>query len=162
RAVLERAKAEAAALLTDIRRAVSSEWERLKRADRSRPALQESRRRLQDAAARVLPAVPDLAPTDSPLTPGAPVVAAHLGLKGGPAQRAPRSRQGHGGAPQDGAHAALEPSAGRIVPGRRAVRGWRGRHRRRAEGQLRWPPTRRPSSTTSGPAWTSWTSSGDS
>ena len=82
RAVLERAKAEAAALLTDIRRAVSSEWERLKRADRSRPALQESRRRLQDAAARVLPAVPDLAPTDSPLTPGAPVVAAHLGLKG--------------------------------------------------------------------------------
>jgi len=82
RAVLERAKAEAAALLTDIRRAVSSEWERLKRADRTRPALQESRRRLQDAAARVLPAVPDLAPTDSPLTPGAPVVAAHLGLKG--------------------------------------------------------------------------------
>ena len=30
----------------------------------------------------MLPAVPDLAPTDSPLTPGAPVVAAHLGLKG--------------------------------------------------------------------------------
>ena len=30
----------------------------------------------------MLPTVPDLAPTDRPLTPGAPVVAAHLGLKG--------------------------------------------------------------------------------
>ncbi|HZF05318.1 MAG TPA: Smr/MutS family protein, partial [Patescibacteria group bacterium] len=82
RAVLERAKTEAAALLTDIRRAVSSEWERLKRAERSRPALQESRRRLQDAAARVVPTLPAPAPTDGPLIPGAAVVAAHLGLKG--------------------------------------------------------------------------------
>src|SRR5262249_34662623 len=53
RTLLDRAKAEAAALLTDIRRAVSSEWERLKRTERRRPGLQESRRRLQDAAARV-------------------------------------------------------------------------------------------------------------
>src|SRR2546428_4460166 len=82
RALLERAKTEAAALLTDIRRAVSSEWERLKRAERSRPALQETRRRLQDAASRVVPTIPEPAPTDSPLTPGAAVVAAHLGLKG--------------------------------------------------------------------------------
>jgi len=82
RAVLERARTEAAALLTDIRRAVSAEWERLKRAERGRPALQESRRRLQDAAARVVPAVPDPAPSEGPLVPGAAVVAAHLGLKG--------------------------------------------------------------------------------
>jgi DNA mismatch repair protein MutS2 len=82
RTLLDRAKAEAAALLTDIRRAVSSEWERLKRTERSRPALQESRRRLQDAAARVAPSVAEAAPSDRPLTPGAAVVAAHLGLKG--------------------------------------------------------------------------------
>src|SRR5439155_27316254 len=33
---IERAKAEAAALLTDVRRAVSAEWDRLKHAERSR------------------------------------------------------------------------------------------------------------------------------
>ena len=82
RTVLERAKTEAAALLTDIRRAVSSEWERLKRTERSRPALQESRRRLQEAGARIAPTVAEPAPSDRPLTPGAAVVAAHLGLKG--------------------------------------------------------------------------------
>jgi DNA mismatch repair protein MutS2 len=82
RTVLERAKTEAAALLTDIRRAVSSEWERLKRTDRSRPALQESRRRLQEAGSRALPTVPAPAPADGPLAPGAAVAAAHLGLKG--------------------------------------------------------------------------------
>jgi len=82
RTLLERAKTEAATLLTDIRRAVSSEWERLKRAERSRPALQETRRRLQDAAARIVPTLPEPAPADRPLTPGAAVVAAHLGLKG--------------------------------------------------------------------------------
>jgi DNA mismatch repair protein MutS2 len=82
RTLLERAKTEAATLLTDIRRAVSSEWERLKRADRSRPALQESRRRLQDAAARVAPSIPEAPADTTPLVPGAAVAAAHLGLKG--------------------------------------------------------------------------------
>ena len=82
RTLLERAKTEAAALLTDIRRAVSSEWERLKRAERTRPALQESRRRLQDAGSRIAPSLADAAATDRPMTPGAAVVAAHLGLKG--------------------------------------------------------------------------------
>jgi DNA mismatch repair protein MutS2 len=82
RTLLERAKAEAAALLTDIRRAVSSEWERLKRSERTRPALQESRRRLQEAGSRIAPSIADAAATDRPLTPGAAVVAAHLGLKG--------------------------------------------------------------------------------
>ena len=82
RTLLERAKAEAAALLTDIRRAVSSEWERLKRTERTRPALSESRRRLQEAANRAAPTIPQPAPTDRPLTPGTAVVAAHLGLKG--------------------------------------------------------------------------------
>jgi DNA mismatch repair protein MutS2 len=82
RSVLERAKTEAAALLTEIRRAVSAEWDRLKRTERSRPALQDTRRRLQEAAARVAPTVPDTPATDRPLAPGAAVVASHLGLKG--------------------------------------------------------------------------------
>jgi DNA mismatch repair protein MutS2 len=82
RTLLERAKAEAAALLTDIRRAVSAEWERLKRTERSRPGLQDSRRRLQEAAARVAPIIPEPSPGDRPLVAGTAVVAAHLGLKG--------------------------------------------------------------------------------
>jgi DNA mismatch repair protein MutS2 len=82
RTLLERAKAEAAALLTDIRRAVSSEWERLKRSERTRPTLQESRRRLQDAGARLAPSIAEAPAVDRPLTPGTAVVAAHLGLKG--------------------------------------------------------------------------------
>ena len=82
REVLERAKAEAAALLTEVRRAVSAEWERLKRAERSRPALEDSRRRLREVGARVTPA-PAVRPAgDDPLTPGMVVVAEHLGLRG--------------------------------------------------------------------------------
>jgi DNA mismatch repair protein MutS2 len=82
RTVLERAKTEAAALLTDIRRAVSAEWDRLKRSERSRRALQDTRRRLQEAAARVAPSAPAEPASDRPLAPGTPVVASHLGLKG--------------------------------------------------------------------------------
>ena len=82
RTTLERAKAEAAALLTDIRRAVAAEWDGLKRSERSRPALQETRRRLQEATARVAPTPAPPAPSDMPLVPGMAVAAAHLGLKG--------------------------------------------------------------------------------
>jgi DNA mismatch repair protein MutS2 len=82
RTMLERAKAEAAGLLTEIRRAVSTEWERLKRAERSRPALQDTRRRLQDVASRLSPTIPEPDPNDAPLTPGSAVVAPHLGLRG--------------------------------------------------------------------------------
>ncbi len=82
RSTIERAKAEAAALLTEIRRAVASEWERLKRTERSRPTLQEARRRLQDVGARVAP-TPAPAPADTvPLAAGMAVAAEHLGLKG--------------------------------------------------------------------------------
>jgi DNA mismatch repair protein MutS2 len=82
RSTVERAKAEAAALLTDIRRAVASEWERLKRTERSRSTLNETRRRLQEAGARVVPAPAPVPPGDRPLAPGMAVAAAHLGLKG--------------------------------------------------------------------------------
>jgi len=76
-----RAKAEAAQLLADVRRAVSAEWDRLKRGERSRRDLEESRRRLGAAQARVAP-VPPPAPADETLAPGAKVAAEHLGLRG--------------------------------------------------------------------------------
>ena len=82
RATVERAKSEAAALLTDIRRAVAAEWERLKRTERSRSTLQEARRRLQDAGARVVPTPAATPASDTPLTAGMAVTAEHLGLKG--------------------------------------------------------------------------------
>ena len=82
RELVERAKAEAAALVMDVRRAVAAEWDRLKRGERSRPALDESRRRLREIATRVTPAPSEAAPDDAPLAPGMTVVAAHLGLRG--------------------------------------------------------------------------------
>jgi DNA mismatch repair protein MutS2 len=82
REIVERAKAEAAKLLTDVRRAVSVEWERLKRTERSRPALDESRRRLREVGARVLPAPLATPADDTSLTPGMAVAAEHLGLRG--------------------------------------------------------------------------------
>jgi DNA mismatch repair protein MutS2 len=82
REIVERAKAEAARLLIDVRRAVSAEWERLKRTEPSRPALEESRRRLREVGARVAPApvVPDAEAVA--LAPGMAVAAEHLGLRG--------------------------------------------------------------------------------
>jgi DNA mismatch repair protein MutS2 len=87
RDLVERAKAEAQALLVEIRRAVSAEWERLKRPDRTRSALRETEKALRDAAAKLAPA--PLTPTDPAsetdptlLEPGRAVVAEHLGLRG--------------------------------------------------------------------------------
>jgi DNA mismatch repair protein MutS2 len=82
REIVERAKAEAARLLTDVRRAVSAEWERLKRSERSRPALDESRRRLREVGARVAPSPVAPGPETVPLAPGMAVAAEHLGLRG--------------------------------------------------------------------------------
>ena len=82
RELLERAKAEASALLTEVRRAVSAEWERLQRGERSRPALEASRRRLREAGARVTPAPATPLPDEVALAPGMAVAAEHLGLRG--------------------------------------------------------------------------------
>src|SRR5262249_36342583 len=82
REIVDRAKAEAAALLTDIRRAVSVEWDRLKRGERSRPGLDESRRRLREIVTRVAPTPAAPAADDTPLSPGMAVAAEHLGLRG--------------------------------------------------------------------------------
>jgi DNA mismatch repair protein MutS2 len=85
REILERARAEATALVTEVRRSLAAEWDRLKRAERSRPSLEASRRRVQDVAARIdalASAAPPAAPDDTPLCPGTTVSAAHLGLTG--------------------------------------------------------------------------------
>jgi len=87
RSVLERARAEAAALVADVRRAVAAEWDRLKRGERTRRALEQSGARVREVAARVdalLPAPPPEPATDAPgpLVPGATVAAEHLGVRG--------------------------------------------------------------------------------
>src|SRR5207244_12041808 len=79
---LGRAKQEAAQLLAEVRRVVAAEWERLKKRDRSNRSLEEGRRRLNEASARIAPA-PTGAPSPSDLAalvPGATVVAEHLGV----------------------------------------------------------------------------------
>jgi len=80
--LVERAKAQAAALIAEVKRAVAAEWDRLKRAERSRPALEESRRRLRDVSARVTPASAPPPAEDVTLAPGMTVAAEHLGLRG--------------------------------------------------------------------------------
>ena len=84
--IVERAKAEAMALLTDVRRTVAAEWDRLKRSERTRRTLEEGRQRLHEAAARVeaVAAAPAQAPADGPvaLEPGQTVAAEHLGIRG--------------------------------------------------------------------------------
>jgi DNA mismatch repair protein MutS2 len=82
RDIVARAKDEASRLLGDIRRAISAEWERLKRAERSRRDLDESRRRLREATLKAMPEPPVPAETGAALTPGATVAADHLGLRG--------------------------------------------------------------------------------
>jgi DNA mismatch repair protein MutS2 len=83
RAALARAKGEAASLVADIRRALAAEWERLKAGAPTRRGLEESRRRVAEAAVRLAPETSTGPEGDGPaLTPGMPVVAEHLGLRG--------------------------------------------------------------------------------
>jgi len=87
RNVLEQARADASALLADVRRAVAAEWDRLKRTERTRRSLEQSRSRLADVATRIDAALPAAHPEATgvvadTLTTGATVAAAHLGLRG--------------------------------------------------------------------------------
>jgi len=85
RTTLERARGEATALLADVRRALAAEWERLKRGERTRRALEQSRARVREVARRIdslLPAPPTDPAAPSTLTPGTTVAAEHLGLRG--------------------------------------------------------------------------------
>ncbi|HEY7205218.1 MAG TPA: endonuclease MutS2 [Methylomirabilota bacterium] len=84
RDTVARARAEAQRLVAEVRRQVNDEWDRLKRADRSRPDLDRARKRLTETAKRVgetAPA-PPADPGAQPPAAGDRVEITHLGLKG--------------------------------------------------------------------------------
>jgi len=85
RETVARAKAEAQRLVTEVRRHVNEEWDRLKRAEKSRPELERARKRLVATAQKV----EHTAGAAAPALDGAGAAAAgdrveitHLGLKG--------------------------------------------------------------------------------
>ncbi|MBF8287117.1 MAG: MutS2 protein, partial [Candidatus Rokubacteria bacterium] len=80
--MMARAKTESQRMLTEIRRAVNAEWDRLKAQDKTRDSLAESRKRLSEAA-RGVDSPPE--PVDfgqRPAAAGDRVEVPHLGLKG--------------------------------------------------------------------------------
>ena len=82
--LIAQARAEASGMVVEIKRAINAEWERLRRGERSREALKDSRQRVSDATAR-LTAVPVSAPgavAPDVIVPGARVRAPHLGVHG--------------------------------------------------------------------------------
>ncbi|HEX5531089.1 MAG TPA: Smr/MutS family protein, partial [Methylomirabilota bacterium] len=83
REAVARAKAEAQRLVTEVRRHVNDEWDRLKRAEKSRPELERARKRLVETARRVEQTAGAAAPAPGGAAePGDRVEVAHLGLKG--------------------------------------------------------------------------------
>jgi DNA mismatch repair protein MutS2 len=77
-----RAKADAQRMLTEIRRSVNAEWDRLKREDKTRESLEQSRKRLVEAARGVEGAVENFDPGGRAAAAGDRVEVPHLGLKG--------------------------------------------------------------------------------
>jgi DNA mismatch repair protein MutS2 len=84
RETVARAKAEAQRLVTEVRRHVNEEWDRLKRAEKSRPELERARKRLVETAQRVEQTAGAAAPEAlaGPVGVGDRVEISHLGLKG--------------------------------------------------------------------------------
>jgi len=82
RDVLERARRDASAMLSDIRRAINAEHDRLRSAERSRRSLDDARRRLHEAARVIDPPASDIPAPAAGLVPGAAVAAEHLGVRG--------------------------------------------------------------------------------
>ncbi|MGH7365785.1 MAG: endonuclease MutS2, partial [Candidatus Rokuibacteriota bacterium] len=85
RETVARAKAEAQRLVTEVRRHVNEEWDRLKRAEKTRPELERARKRLVETAGTVERTAGAAAPEGSaagPVAAGDRVEIAHLGLKG--------------------------------------------------------------------------------
>src|SRR4030095_10448820 len=91
-AIVARARAEATALVSEIRRPLAAEWDKLKRSDRSRRSLDESRRRVREAAAKVETSAPEEPAVEmAALALGATVAAEHLGVRGELGESAGRS-----------------------------------------------------------------------
>jgi DNA mismatch repair protein MutS2 len=83
RETVARARTESQRLLSEIRRTVSEEWERLKRDERTRESLERSRRRLIEASRAVAGSEVEAPPeAGGPARPGDRVEVAHLGLHG--------------------------------------------------------------------------------
>ncbi|HME94361.1 MAG TPA: endonuclease MutS2 [Methylomirabilota bacterium] len=84
RETMARARAEAQRLVAEVRRQVNDEWDRLKRADKSRPDLDRARKRLTETAKRVGEPAPAAAADAAAAPPAAGdrVEITHLGLKG--------------------------------------------------------------------------------
>jgi DNA mismatch repair protein MutS2 len=85
REAVARAKAEAQRLVTEVRRHVNDEWDRLKRAEKSRPELERARKRLVETAQRVEQSAGAAAPAaaiSGAAAPGDRVEVSHLGLRG--------------------------------------------------------------------------------
>ena len=77
-----RAKADAQRMLTEIRRSVNAEWDRLKREDKTRESLEQSRKRLVETARGVEGVVENFDPGGRAAAAGDRVEVPHLGLKG--------------------------------------------------------------------------------
>jgi DNA mismatch repair protein MutS2 len=83
RQAIAAARQEAGRLIADVRRVVAAEWDRLKRTERTRRDLEQTRRALNTVAARVAEPEPAAPLEDAArLVPGAAVAAEHLGLRG--------------------------------------------------------------------------------
>ena len=86
REAVARARAEAQRLVTEVRRSVNDEWDRLRRAEKSRPELERARKRLIETARRVEqtagPAAAPETPAGGPAAAGDRVEVPHLGLRG--------------------------------------------------------------------------------
>jgi DNA mismatch repair protein MutS2 len=84
RETVARAKAEAQRLVTEVRRHVNEEWDRLKRAEKSRPELERARKRLLETAQKVEHTAGAAPEPDGagPAATGDRVEITHLGLKG--------------------------------------------------------------------------------
>ncbi len=80
--MVARAKTESLLLLTEIRRAVNAEWDRLKAQDKTRDSLAEGRKRLSEAARGVDSAAEPVDFGQRPAAAGDRVEVPHLGLKG--------------------------------------------------------------------------------
>jgi DNA mismatch repair protein MutS2 len=77
-----RSKSEAQRMLSEVRRAVNAEWDKLKKESRTREGLEQSRKRLVETARGLERAAEPEPPGTRPATAGDRVEVPHLGLKG--------------------------------------------------------------------------------
>ena len=77
-----RSKSEAQRMLSEVRRTVNAEWDKLKKESRTREGLEQSRKRLVETARGLERAAEPEPPGTRPATAGDRVEVPHLGLKG--------------------------------------------------------------------------------